>query len=96
MIAWLSDGHLLTTALLPHGVTWLTEGMQVGSLDHVLWFHRDIDMHRWWFYDMDSPIAISARGLVRGQIIQDKTLCVTVMQEGLIRRRGSFDSVENT
>ena len=87
LIAWMSDGHLLTTSLLPHGVTWLTPAMQVGSLDHALWFHRDIELTDWWFYEMRSPIAIAARGLVYGQMIQGGDLCVSAAQEGLIRQR---------
>ena len=90
VFAWLSDGHLLTTSLLPHGKTWLTKGMRVGSLDHVIWFHRPLDMNRWWFYTMDSPIAAHARGFARGRAVQDGKLCATVMQEGLIRYRGEM------
>src|SRR5262249_16293493 len=40
LLAYASDYALVTTALLPHGVTWETPGMQVASLDHVMWFHR--------------------------------------------------------
>lgn len=40
LLAYVSDHAFLGTALLPHGVTWLAPGMQVASLDHVMWFHR--------------------------------------------------------
>ena len=88
--AWLSDGNLLTTSLLPHGVSWQTKGMQVESLDHVIWFHREIDMNSWCFCTMDAPIAAHARALVRGRLVQDGKMCATIMQEGLIRYRGAI------
>src|SRR5262249_55788970 len=41
VIAYASDFNLLSTALLPHGKTWLAPNMVVASIDHALWFHRD-------------------------------------------------------
>ena len=86
LLLWMTDGPISTTALLPHGVSWATEGLQVTSLDHVVWFHQPIDVHRWFFYDVDSPISHGSRGMGRGQIIQDGRLIATVMQEGLMRK----------
>ena len=85
LLLWMTDGPISTTALLPHGVSWATEGLQVTSLDHVMWFHQPIDVKRWFFYDVDSPISHGSRGMGKGQIIQDGRLIATVMQEGLMR-----------
>ena len=87
LLAWMTDGPISTTALLPHGVSWATEGLQVTSLDHVMWFHQPIDVQRWFFYDVDSPISHGSRGMGRGQIIQDGRPVATVMQEGLMRMK---------
>ena len=32
----------LATALLPHGITWLAQELQVVSLDHAVWFHQPL------------------------------------------------------
>ncbi|MGQ0508323.1 MAG: acyl-CoA thioesterase II [Myxococcaceae bacterium] len=88
LLAYASDYSLLTTALLPHGVSWLTPGMQVASLDHCMWFHQPVRVDQWLLYVMDSPAAHGARGLVRGRIFtQDGRLVASTTQEGLIRRR---------
>ena len=90
LLAYASDFHFLVTALHPHGVSWLTRGMQVASLDHAMWFHRPFRMDDWLLHDMDSPSAGGALGLVRGRVYDRAgNLVATTMQEGLIRdRRG--------
>jgi acyl-CoA thioesterase-2 len=88
LLAYASDWSLLTTALLPHGVTWLTPGMQVASIDHVMWFHRPVRMDEWVLHVIDSPSAQGARGLVRGRIFtRDGRLVASTAQEGLMRLR---------
>jgi acyl-CoA thioesterase-2 len=86
LLAYASDFHLLTTAMLPHGVSWLTPGMQVASVDHAMWFHRPFRMDDWLLYVMESPSASNARGLVRGQIFNRQgALVASTAQEGLMR-----------
>lgn len=88
LLAYASDYSFLTTALLPHGVGWLSPGMQVASLDHVMWFHRPLRVDRWLLHVIDSPVAHGARGLVRGRIFtEDGVLVASTTQEGLIRQR---------
>ena len=41
--AYASDHYLLTSAFLPHGISYMTKPLRVtmiASLDHMLWFHR--------------------------------------------------------
>jgi acyl-CoA thioesterase-2 len=88
LLAYASDHSLITTSLLPHGVTWLTPGMQVASLDHVMYFHQPFRVDEWLLYVLDSPAAHGARGLARGRLFtQDGRLVATTTQEGLIRKR---------
>jgi acyl-CoA thioesterase-2 len=87
LLAYASDHSFITTALLPHGVTWITPRMQVVSLDHVMWFYQPFRVDEWLLYVIDSPIAHGARGLVRGRIFtQDGRLVAAAAQEGLIRQ----------
>jgi acyl-CoA thioesterase-2 len=89
LLAYASDYSFLTTSLLPHGVTWLTPGMQVASLDHAMWFHEPFRADAWLLHVIDSPAARGGRGLVRGRVFsQDGRLVASTAQEGLIRRRG--------
>lgn len=88
LLAYASDFNFLVTALQPHGVSLLTPGLQVASLDHAMWFHRPFRFDEWLLYDVDGGSASGARGLVRGRYFrQDGTLVATVMQEGLMRDR---------
>lgn len=88
LLAYASDFSLLGTSMDPHGVSWLTPGMQVASLDHVMWFHRPFRVDDWLLYDIESPSASGARGLVRGRFFDRAgRLVATCAQEGLIRKR---------
>ena len=89
LLAYASDYSFLTTALLPHGVTWLTPGMQVASLDHAMWFHEPFRVDDWLLHVIDSQAARGGRGLVRGRVFnrEGKLVCSTA-QEGLIRKKG--------
>jgi acyl-CoA thioesterase II len=88
LLAYASDFSFLGTALDPHGVSWLTRGMQVASLDHAMWFHRPFRVDEWLLYDVESPNASGGRGLVRGRFFdRSGRLVASAIQEGLIRRR---------
>lgn len=86
LLAYASDFNFLVTAMLPHGVTWVTPGMQVTSLDHAMWFHRPFRADEWMLYDQYSISTSNARGLAGGSIYTASgELAVTVIQEGLTR-----------
>jgi acyl-CoA thioesterase-2 len=88
LLAYASDFSFLGTAMDPHGTSWLQPGMQVASLDHVMWFHRPFRFDDWLLYVVDSPSASGGRGLVRGQFFDRAgRLIASAAQEGLIRRR---------
>jgi acyl-CoA thioesterase-2 len=88
LMTYASDMTLLDTVLLAHGVSW-GDGVVTGaSLDHAMWFHRPFRADRWLLYVQDTPTASGARGLARGEVYtQEGELVVSVVQEGLLRRR---------
>ena len=89
LLAYASDYALVTTSLYPHGHSFWQPEMQVASLDHAMWFHRDFRMDDWLLYAMQSPNACKARGLAFGKIFtREGVLVASVAQEGLIRFRG--------
>jgi acyl-CoA thioesterase II len=86
VLAYASDFNLLSTAVRPHGRTWYAEDMVIASIDHALWFHRDVRVDDWLLYCMDSPTSQGARGLSRGLIYDRKgRLVASVVQENLMR-----------
>ena len=88
LLAYASDFSFLGTSMDPHGVSWLTPGMQVASLDHAMWFHRPFRLDEWLLYAVESPSASGGRGLVRGRFFDRQgRLVASAAQEGLIRMR---------
>ena len=88
ILAYASDMGLMATSMMPHGVNWLTPGMQTASLDHAMWFHEAFRADEWMLYEMNSPWAGHGRGMNRGSIFtRDGRLVASVAQEGLIRKR---------
>ena len=88
VLAYASDYAMISTSLYPHGYTYWNRDMQVASLDHAMYFHRDFRMDQWLLHVIESPNANSARGLCQGKIFtQDGILVANTVQEGLIRLR---------
>ncbi len=91
LLAYVSDYHLLETATLPHGVSFME--LQMASVDHAIWFHRDLRVDDWLLYDIDSPSASGARGFSRGSVFtRDGRLVASVAQEGLMRPHSRWTS----
>lgn len=88
LLTYASDFSLVATSLMPHGVSAIQKGLQIASLDHAIWFHRDFRMDEWLLYDKDSPSSSDGRGLNRGNFYnQSGVLVASTAQEGLIRQR---------
>jgi acyl-CoA thioesterase-2 len=86
LLAYVSDYELLGTSTLPHGLPFGRGLVQMASLDHALWFHREFRVDEWLLYSLDSPNASGARGFARGQFFtQDGMLVASSAQEGLVR-----------
>ena len=87
LLAYMSDYNLLNTASLPHREALNKGNTFYASLDHAIWFHREIDFDDWLLYAMDSPSASNARGFARGSIFnKNGALIASVAQEGLMRQ----------
>jgi acyl-CoA thioesterase-2 len=90
LMTYVSDLTLMETVLLEHGVSWADGRISGASLDHAMWFHRPFRADEWLLYAQESPVAVGARGLIRGQVFTAAgDLVVSVMQEGLLRVSGS-------
>jgi acyl-CoA thioesterase-2 len=88
ILAYLSDMTLLDASTFPHGRTGFDPEIQMASLDHAMWFHRDHKLDDWLLYTQDTPNTIGARGFSRGFLYaRDGTLIASTAQEGLVRLR---------
>ena len=88
LLAYVSDFHLLDTALKPHGISMISPQLTIASIDHAMWFHRSVRVDDWLLYSIDSPSASGARGFTRGSVFsRDGRLVASAAQEGLIRVR---------
>ena len=86
LMAYASDFHLVGTATLPHGISYIKDSLTMASLDHAMWFHRPARVDDWLLYSCDSPSSSGGRGLARGSIYDRKgRLVASVAQEGMIR-----------
>jgi acyl-CoA thioesterase-2 len=86
LLAYVSDFHLLDTALMPHGISMVSSKLVIASIDHAMWFHRSVRVDDWLLYAVDSPSASEARGFTRGSVFaRDGRLVASAAQEGLIR-----------
>ncbi len=86
VLAYVTDYSLVATLLYRHGFSFWDKQVQVASLDHAIWFHRNFRMDDWLLYTIHSPTACNARGLCLAHIFNgSKELVATVAQEGLIR-----------
>ena len=88
LMTYASDMTLLDTVLLAHGASWEGGLIAAASLDHAMWFHRPFRADQWLLHVQDSPSATGGLGLARGEVFtQEGELAVSVVQEGLLRRR---------
>ncbi|MET0147167.1 MAG: acyl-CoA thioesterase II [Ilumatobacteraceae bacterium] len=88
VVTYASDLYLLGTALLPHGIPSTSHEVSFASLDHAMWFHRPFRADEWLLHVQRTPSASFGRGFATGAIHRaDGMLAVTVVQEGVVRRR---------
>lgn len=87
LLAFSSDFYLVGTGLMPHGINFMTKGLQAASIDHSIHFHRPFNIGEWMLYDMWCDITANAKSLNHGQFWQQGNLVATVQQEGLMRLR---------
>lgn len=86
LLTFVSDYHLVSTATLPHGISYLDPKLQFASLDHAMWFHRPFRIDDWLLYDCDSPSASEARGFATGHVFDIQgNLVASTAQQGLMR-----------
>jgi acyl-CoA thioesterase-2 len=86
LLAFACDQIVLEPVMRRHGLSWLTPGLKVASLDHAMWWHRPARADQWLLYVQASPSAQGARGLGTASVFtEDGTLVASIAQEGMVR-----------
>ncbi|MGP9845253.1 acyl-CoA thioesterase [Brachybacterium sp. 107] len=86
ILAFASDYTPFEPILRRQGLSWMTPGLRMATIDHAIWWHRHVDANEWLLYVQRSPSASGGRGLTHGQLFDRAgDLVATVTQEGMIR-----------
>jgi len=86
LLGYASDFSFLTVAGQPHAISFMTPKLQMATIDHSMWFHRDFRFDDWLLYEVDSPSASGGRGFVTGKFYDRQgRLVASVAQEGVMR-----------
>jgi acyl-CoA thioesterase-2 len=83
-LAFLSDFMFAGAPLSRHTVALPGPHLFVASLDHCLWFHRDVRCDDWLLFETDGPNAANGVNLARGLIYNRAgELVASMVQEAL-------------
>ncbi len=85
MLAYATDHFMLEPVMRAHGLFWIMPKVALATLDHTIWWHRDVDVSQWILADLDTPSAQGGRGLSIAKFYQNGTLIATMSQEGMVR-----------
>jgi acyl-CoA thioesterase-2 len=87
LLVYASDLYLITPSMRPHGLSFFHRNLQISSLDHSFWIHRDFRIDKQWLlFVAESPSLEGGRGLNIAKVFtEDGLLVASVAQEGLIR-----------
>jgi len=87
LLAYASDMGMVSTATLPHVDTVPRTDIQMATLDHALWIHRDFRIDDWLLIVKRTSSASGARGMNHAEFFDlDGRLVASASQEGLMRR----------
>ena len=88
LLTYASDMGLVATVHLPHQSEVNRDAMQMASLDHAMWIHREVDLDGWLLFHTRTSVAGGSRGLVHAEFFTEAgELVASVTQEGLVRKR---------
>lgn len=89
VLAWVTDGFLIGTAMLPHegvGQDRAHRDLSTGVVDHTLTFHRPFSLSDWALIRHESPVAGGGRSHGRALVFdRSGDLVASVVQDAMIR-----------
>lgn len=89
LLAYVVDQVMLEPSLRSVGLHWSAPGLSLASLDHAMWFHRDVDINDWLLFEGISSSVGSSRAKADVRVFsRGGTLVATAAQEGMVRVPG--------
>ncbi|MCC2334611.1 acyl-CoA thioesterase [Cellulomonas wangsupingiae] len=86
LLAYACDQIMLEPVLRRAGRPWATPGLSMASLDHAMWWHRDVRVDDWLLFTQSTPSAQGGRGLGAARVFdRSGTLVASIAQEGMVR-----------
>ena len=86
MLALGCDQVMMEPVLRRAGLSIATPGISYASIDHSMWWYRDVDVTQWHLYVQDTPTAAHGRGLATAKVYaQSGELVAAMSQEAMIR-----------
>lgn len=86
LLVYACDQIMLEPVLRRAGRAWVSANQSMASLDHAMWWHRDVRVDEWLLFVQSTPSAQGGRGLGAARVFaQDGTLVASMAQEGMIR-----------
>ena len=80
------DQVMMEPVLRRAGLSIATPGISYASIDHSMWWYRDVDINQWHLYVQDTPTAAHGRGLCEAKVYsQDGELVAVITQEAMLR-----------
>jgi acyl-CoA thioesterase II len=84
-LVYSSDAAPLDSVITTHGLSWGYDHIVAASVNHSIWFHRQVRFDDWVLYSTSSPAAADSRGLGIGNLFNRAgQLIATVVQEGIV------------
>jgi acyl-CoA thioesterase-2 len=81
-----SDTTVLDSIITTHGLSWGWDRIFAVTINHSVWFHRQVDFSEWVLYSTASPVAAESRGLGMGHFFNRAgEVVATVAQEGIVK-----------
>ena len=86
LLAFCCDLVMLEPVLRRGGLAWTTPGLSIASLDHAMWWHRDVRVDEWLLFAQSTSSAQGGRGLGHARVYaEDGALVASMAQEGMVR-----------
>lgn len=86
LLAYVIDQVMLEPALRAVGLSWMTKGLSLASLDHAMWFHRDVDINQWLLFDGSAYFVGGGTAVAKTVVFTPAGKPVaTATQEGMVR-----------
>lgn len=85
-LAYACDQLILEPVLRGTGNCWVTPGLNLASIDHAMWWHRDVRIDEWLLFELRAISASGGRGLGSAKVFAaDGTHVASLCQEGMVR-----------